>query len=185
MILAIVGMAGSGKSLLAQFFRSVGLPVVRFGEIVVTRVADHGWELTPASEQIVREEIRKEHGMAACAHLSLPMINESLRSSKHVVIDGLYSLAEYKFLDEQFGDDLFVIALFSSKRLRYTRLERRPERALTSSEAKVRDLHEVEKLEKGGPIALANVALINDGTPEELAKRATDLMNVLGIGRKD
>jgi dephospho-CoA kinase len=181
MILGIVGMPGSGKSVLAQYFRSVGLPVIRFGAFVLERIEKQGWRLTPENERIAREELRKEYGMAACARLALPQIRELLESGHHVVIDGLYSLAEYKLLREEFSDDLFVIAVVATKSLRYARLAQRPDRPLATAEATERDWHEVERLEKGGPIALADSTLTNDDSAEQLIEKAFELLHTLGI----
>jgi dephospho-CoA kinase len=52
----------------------------------------------------------------------------------------------------------------------------RPERPLTFQEAQERDITEIENVEKGGPIAFADYALLNDGTKEELLAEIDDLL---------
>ena len=56
----------------------------------------------------------------------------------------------------------------ASARLRYARLADRSERPLTAEEAQRRDYQEIENLEKGGPIALADFTLLNNDAPDAL-----------------
>jgi dephospho-CoA kinase len=52
--------------------------------------------------------------------------------------------------------------------LRYERLAKRPFRPLTEEEARSRDYSELEKLDKGGPIAFTDYLVTNDGTLEDM-----------------
>jgi dephospho-CoA kinase len=52
----------------------------------------------------------------------------------------------------------------------------RPERPLTFQEAQERDITEIENAEKGGPIAFADYALLNDGRKAELFAGVDDLL---------
>jgi dephospho-CoA kinase len=178
-IIAIVGMAGSGKSLLSEYLKAKAIPVIRFGEIIVGEVQRRGLALTPLNERLVREDIRKEHGMDACAKLALPVIKAKLLESSLVVIDGLYSFSEYKTLLSEFNGKLIVIAVAAPRKLRYERLAQRPERPLTNAEAEERDFMEIERIEKGGPIAIADYTLINDGSSEQLLAQAEALLSTM------
>jgi dephospho-CoA kinase len=171
LIIAIVGMPGSGKSVAATHFRAHGMPVVRFGKIITDEVLRRGLPLTPENEQLVREELRRKHGMDVCARWSLPALHQTLARHENVVIDGLYSFSEYKMLAAEFQDKLFVIAVAAPRRVRYERLENRPERPLTRSEAVNRDYREIETLEKGGPIAIADETIVNDASQEEFIQK--------------
>ena len=178
-IIAIVGMPGAGKSILAGHFRGAGYPVVHFGDIILDEVKRRGLPVTPLNEQIVREELREKIGMDVCARLSLPLIKEKLKEHSVIVIDGLYSFSEYKTLSETFGESLVVVAVFTSKQLRYDRLASRVERPLRREEARERDFREVEKIEKGGPIALADYTLLNNGTTVNLIHEAEKLLALI------
>jgi dephospho-CoA kinase len=123
-----------------------------------------------ANERAVREELRRTHGMGAFALLSLPKIEALRREGKRVLIDGLYSFSEYKILKEKYGGDLLVIAVFTPRALRYRRLAQREERPLTAAEAVSRDFAEIENIEKGGPIALADYTIVNDGAKDDLVR---------------
>ncbi len=87
-VVAIVGMAGSGKSEVAHQFEKSGYVRIRFGDITDAEVKKRGLELNEANERQVREQLRKEHGMAAYAKLNLPRIDKTLKKSD-VVVDGL------------------------------------------------------------------------------------------------
>jgi dephospho-CoA kinase len=161
-IVAIVGMPGSGKSLVASYLKSKGFPIIWFGEIIIREVEKRSLPITPQNEQTVREEIRKKHGIGVCAQMALPLIKAKLLEHQLVIIDGLYSLSEYKILKQEFNDELLVLTIFTPKALRYERLALRQERPLTLKEAEIRDFAEIDKIEKGGPIAMADLTIIND-----------------------
>lgn len=166
--LALVGMPGAGKSLCAQHLEQRGFFQFRFGSIVTDEVERRGWPLTADNERVVREEFRRRSGMAAIAERALPILKHELSQRRSIIIDGLYSFSEYKLLREEFGDALFVVAIVAPRALRYARLAARSVRPLNPQEAEARDFAEIEYLEKGGPIALADVTLLNDGTTEAL-----------------
>jgi len=176
-ILAIVGMAGSGKSVLSGYLRAKGFPVLRLGEFVMEEVERRGLPITPENERFVREDLRRQHGMDVCAQLALPVIRAA--QAELFVIDGLYSFSEYKTFRREFGDRLVVVAVFTSRPLRYQRLAVRVERPLTAEEAQRRDEVEIERIEKGGPIALADYTLLNDGAPDDLTRQAEALLKLL------
>ncbi|MCP6760313.1 MAG: AAA family ATPase [Fischerella sp. CENA71] len=170
-IIAIVGMPGSGKSVVASHFKNQGLPIIWLGEIIISEVEKKGLMLTPQNEQLVREEIRAKHGMDVCVQMALPLIQEKLLNHSLVIIDGLYSFSEYKTLKNFFSHELLVIAIFTPKALRYKRLFFRKIRPLTAEEAELRDFMEIEKIEKGGPIAMADLTIVNDGTQDQLHQK--------------
>jgi dephospho-CoA kinase len=167
-VLALVGMAGSGKSLCAAHLESRGYFQYRFGGIVVDEVVQRGWEINPVNERIVREEFRAQEGMDAIARRALPHLRVALTTHPRIVIDGLYSFSEYKMLRRELGEDMVVVAIACPRHLRYRRLSERAERPLTAEEAETRDYQEIENLEKGGPIAIADFTLLNESTPTEL-----------------
>lgn len=178
-VLAIVGMTGSGKSELAAYLHSLKHPVVRFGQITIDEIVRRGLEISPENERTVREELRAQHGTAVYAEQSLPHITKHLDTHPLVVIDGLYSMSEFKLIRAAFGAALFVVAVFTPRQVRYSRLTTRAERPLTLEQAEQRDFSEIDKLEKGGPIALADVTLINSGTVAELCSMADSLLSSL------
>jgi dephospho-CoA kinase len=166
-VVAIVGMAGSGKSEVARVFEKSAFARIRFGDITDQEIKRRGLELNEENERYVRQELRREHGMAAYAILNLTTISEALVST-NVVVDGLYSWEEYTLLKSRFEDDLCLVAVWASPRTRYQRLAGRKVRPLTGEEAASRDNAEIEKTNKGGPIAMADFTIINEASLKEL-----------------
>ena len=169
-IVAIVGMAGTGKSEVARLFEKAGFTRIRFGDVTDEELKKRGQELNEENERRVRELLRKEHGMAAYAKLNLPRIEAALASSD-VVVDGLYSWEEYLFLKEYYGENLYLVAVWTSPATRYSRLGGRRNRPLTPEEAAARDRAEIENLHKGGSIAMADYFIINETSLEDLREQ--------------
>jgi len=171
-VVGVVGLTGSGKSELVKAIVESGAHRrIYFGGIVVNRVAELGLEAGPSSEQWVREELRREFGMAAIAILANPLIEYELNSGRKVLIDGIYSMAEYEYLLERYPQ-LITIAIHAARSLRYARLSQRRVRPLSAEQALARDFAEVKNLDKGGPIAIADQHFVNDGDIAHLRRFA-------------
>ncbi len=166
-IVAVVGMCGSGKSVLTAFFEEKGWKKVYFGGVTMKELEKRGLPRNEQNERAVREELRSTYGKAAFAILLLDEIEE-LSKSNNVVLDGLYSWQEYKVLKERFGENLTVLCIAPDSQVRYTRLAGRAIRPLTKEEAISRDVSEIENIEKGGPIAIADHYITNNEGVEEL-----------------
>ena len=154
-------MTGSGKSEVTAIFRAIGFAPVRFGDITDAEVKKLGLPLTEENERPVRERLRREHGMAAYAILSVPAI-DAARKESSIVVDGLYSWEECLYLKDRYGGDFIIVAVWASPQTRYKRLSGRKIRPLTAEQAASRDRAEIENLNKGGPIAMADYTLLNE-----------------------
>ena len=177
-VVAIVGMAGSGKTEVASAFESNGFIRIRFGDVTDEEVKKRGLVLNEENERYIRELLRQEQGMSAYARLNLPRIAAALKHSD-VVIDGLYSWEEYTFLKNYYGENFYVVAVWASPRTRYARLSQRSDRQLTQEEAASRDLAELEKTNKGGPIAMADFTVANESSVANLRKEAERIISRL------
>jgi dephospho-CoA kinase len=189
-VVCITGLCGAGKSVLSDYFLENGYKYLRFGQITMDEVAKRGLPVNEANERFVREDLRKQHGMAAFAILNLPKIEELLKEG-NVIADGLYSFEEYKVLKEKFGDNLAVIAVFASPKLRYERLGNRKvvegdtnvrNRPLSVEEAKSRDLAEIENLNKGGTIAMADYTILNTKDLDFLQTQVKEVFDAVLTG---
>lgn len=177
-VVAIVGMAGAGKSEVARFFEQAGYKKVRFGDITDEEIAKKHLETTEDNERLVRELLRAEHGMAAYALLNIPRINKQLETS-NVVADGLYSWAEFLKMKKEYGDRFVILAVWSSPSTRYKRLSARKIRPLTLEEARSRDRSEIENSDKGGPIAVADFTIVNESSFENLKQETEKVLAAL------
>jgi len=185
-IVFIVGMAGSGKSIVSDELVKKGFAFLRFGQITLDKVKEQGLKPSESNERKAREGFRKKYGMGAFAILNIPKFDELLKKS-NVVGDNLMSWSEYKILKERYGDSMYVIAVYAPPKLRYQRLENRAVekdekqrfRSFTEEEAKARDYAEIENIEKGGPIAMADFTINNTGTIDELKQKVKDILKAI------
>lgn len=168
-ITALVGMCGTGKSVVAQYIDThYAFRPIYFGGFVLAEVKRRNLEINSTNEKIVREDLRAQHGIEVMAKLAEKEIDEAISQNTHVSIDGLYSFSEYTYLKQKYGAQLTLIAVHSSKRLRYERLGIREIRPLTPQQVDERDYFEIKNIEKAGPIAIADYHILNNGTIEEL-----------------
>lgn len=179
-IFAIVGMPGSGKTEVTRIFQEKGLPFVRFGEETDRALKEAGLQLTEQNERAYREKLRLKLGMAAYAIKAKPKIAKLVKEHEVVILDGLYSWEEYQYLKSEFPN-LELICVIAEPPVRYARLARRSIRSLSGEEARQRDIDEIEKLSKGGPIAIADYCIDNNGTIEKLKDNVVALLQRLAI----
>jgi len=169
-------MCGAGKSILADELVKLGWGFVRFGQITLDIINERKLEINAENEKKIREEVRAQHGMGAFATLNIPKF-DAILAEKNLVADGLYSWSEYKILKNYYGERITIVAIYAPPELRYKRLSERAldikndkdarNRPLTKEEAQKRDFAEIENIEKGGPIAMADYTILNTGTREE------------------
>lgn len=168
-IIAIVGMAGSGKSTVIDILvQKYKMPYIYLGDITLQEMKKRNLSAGQDNEKKTRIELRKEHGMGAYAKLSLPSIKKYLEKNDNVLLDGLYSWSEYTFLRKELNIPTILVAVIVSKKLRYQRLQERKIRPLTADESEKRDFAEIEDIEKGGPIAICDYYITNDSSLENL-----------------
>jgi dephospho-CoA kinase len=168
-IIALVGLTGSGKSTAVDYLTEKGYPKVYFGGVILDGLKKLGLPLTQEYEKPYREKLREEEGKDFVVNRIVAQINDLINSGqKRIIADGLYTWTEYKVLKHSFPGELTVVALVTPKKERHHRLSNRPERPLTNKEADERDWAEIENLEKGGPIAIADYFLFNNGDIEKL-----------------
>ena len=182
-LICTVGMPGSGKSFVSDELVSRGFSFVRFGQITLDEIIKKGLKPNEKNEKEVRERLRKQYGMGAYAILNIPKFDELLKKS-NVVGDDLISWTEYKILKEKYGDLMKVIAVYAPPEMRYKRLasrkaendEKQRFRPFTEEEGKSRDYAEIENIEKGGPIAMADFIIVNTGGKEDVKKRVSEIL---------
>lgn len=175
---AVVGMCGSGKSVVADFFAQLGWERVYFGGVTVSQLKKEGIEVNEANERAMREGLRARYGMGAFAEILKDEICQKLKKG-NVVLDGLYSWSEYKILHDLLSDNLILLAVVTNSGIRKERLATREIRPLTAEQVDSRDFAEIENLEKGGPIAKADYYIINNGNCEQLAAQLKDFLGTL------
>ena len=147
-------MSGTGKSEATNFLKDqFNFDLFYFGGIVLNEVKKRGLEINNENEKMVREDLRRQLGNGVLAKIASETI---AKTDSTILLDGLYSFTEYKILKELYPENFIVVAIHSDKALRYERLAQRKFRPLTKTEVDRRDYTEIENIEKGGPIAIAD-----------------------------
>lgn len=183
-IIAFVGMPGSGKgTCTAHLNQKHGWPIVHFGNMVYEEVQRRGLQNVD-DEIFVRNDMRAQEGPAVLAKHIARKADELLREGAGaVLLDGLYSWSEYKYLTEKYGEKLLVIATTAPKTVRRLRVLNRKDahRKYTLEQLIKREVDEIENLEKGGPIAYADYTLANLKSQDDLLAQLDEIITTIGL----
>ena len=183
-ILAIVGMSGSGKSVVVDYLTEKGYPKVYFGGMIYKEMEKRGIARTEdgESEKEFREMIRATEGKDWVVKQVIKEVNDLIAAGqKRIILDGVYSWTEYRILKHEFPKNLNVMAVVVDRKLRYKRVAHRPGRAFDATAIRERDRSEIENLEKGGPIAAADYYALNNGTIDEMKARVDEVLKEIGF----
>jgi dephospho-CoA kinase len=174
-LIALVGLPGAGKSTVTDVLVAHGFERVYFGGLTLEKLHEAGLEVNETNERSMREQLRRDHGMAAYAKLNVPKIEAALTRGP-TIIDGLYSWEEYLFLREHFPQ-MEVVAVYAPPKLRYERLGTRKERPLSEPEVRSREESQIENINQAGPIAMADWTFVNVGGTKELIRSVEEYIN--------
>src|SRR4030066_1911719 len=94
LVVGLVGMRGSGKSLVVQAAQRKGYDVVIMGDVVREETRKFGLELNPKNMGKVMLNLRKTDGQGIIAEKTIPKIRQT--QSPKVIVDGWRSLREAK-----------------------------------------------------------------------------------------
>lgn len=183
-IVAVVGMSGSGKSTAIEYLTVRGIPKVYFGGVIYKAMEEAGIPRTEdgESEKKFREEIRQKEGKDFVVLRAIQEAKNLIAAGqKRIVLDGVYSWTEYKILRKEWPTEMTVVAITVPKALRRKRLAERPDRPFDAQAAAERDRSEIENLEKGGPIAIADYYVDNSGTIPEFHENFAKVMREIGF----
>lgn len=176
-IIAVVGMSGSGKSVVVDHLTSLGFPKVYFGGMILKEMERRGIGISPETEKNFREMIRETEGKDWVVQQVIKEVHNLISAGqKRIVLDGLYTWTEYKILKKEFPGQISVLAVVVDKATRHKRVAKRPERPFNTEEIQERDRSEIENLEKGGPIAIADYYLLNNSSVEELEAGVDEIL---------
>ena len=178
-ILAIVGMSGSGKSVIVDYLTEKGYPKVYFGGMIYKEMEKRGIPRTEdgESEKEFREMIRKTEGKDWVVRQVIEETKDLINAGqKRIVLDGVYSWTEYKTLKHEFPKNLTFLAVVVDKKLRYDRVASRPGRSFDAKAIRERDRSEIENLEKGGPIVAADYYVLNNSTIEDMTSSVEEIL---------
>jgi dephospho-CoA kinase len=166
LVIGLVGMPGSGKSIVVETAQQQGYDVDVMGDVVREETRKRGLELNPKNIGAVMLDLRKAGGAGVIAEKCASRIEQTKRSK--VIVDGLRSLAEADVFKAHFHG-FSLIAVHASPETRFNRLNRR-KRSDDPDEWEVfreRDLRELS-VGLGNAIAMAQHMVINEDDKEEI-----------------
>ena len=161
-VLGITGLPGSGKSVVTRVSNSLGITVIRMGDIIRDEALKRNEDI---GETAIK--LREEYGKYVVSHRSVEIINEELKKSQSdnlkFIIEGIRSPAEVEIFKKRF-EDFKVIAVHSSPNTRFMRLKRRKRSDDSTNfiDFKKRDERELN-FGIGNVIATSDYMIVNEG----------------------
>lgn len=174
LIVGLVGMPGSGKSLIVEVAQKRGYAVVTMGDVIREETLKSGLELNPVNVGKVMLDLRKMNGEGVVAQKCIPKIE--LQKNKKVLVDGLRSLHEADVFRNHF-QQFNLIAVHASPETRFIRLLRRgrsddPKNWETFHDRDQREL----SVGLGNAVAMSENLVVNEGTPAETQEEVNDIL---------
>jgi dephospho-CoA kinase len=174
LVVGLVGMPGSGKSIVVETAQEKGYDVVVMGDVVREETRKRGLELNPKNIGAVMLDLRKKGGPGVIAQKCIPRI-EQTQSSK-VIIDGLRSLNEADVFKEHFPS-FSLVAVHASPETRFNRLNRRrrsddPDGWEVFRERDMREL----SVGLGNAIAMAEYIIINEDDKKDVKAKVMEAL---------
>lgn len=174
LVIGLVGMPGSGKSVVVESAQARGYDVVVMGDIIRQETRKRGLELNPQNIGAVMLDIRKTNGAGVIAEKSIPSIEQA--QSDKVIVDGLRSLDEaevFKTYFPRFG----LVAVYASPQTRFSRLNRRhrsddPKDWAVFHERDMREL----SVGLGNAMAMAEHVIINEDDKKDTKVRVEETL---------
>jgi len=186
-VLGISGMPGSGKGTFINICEKKGGKVFRMGNEVRKEVKKRKLTLTPENVGRIANEMREKHGSEIWAQRTLQSIKSWLEregsKGEFIIIDGIRSIDEVNFFKKHFSA-FILLSLHASPSLRWRRMKerRRSDDFPTEKMFLERDEREL-KWGIGEVIALSDEIISNNGSLEELERKAEEFFSQLKEGK--
>ena len=179
-VIGITGPNGSGKTEVAKALARLDVSCVRMGDVVWEEVRRRGQKITETNVAKVANELREREGLGAIAKRCIPLIKARGKGKRAVAVDGVRGVAEVNEFRRVFGKNFHLIAARAGEQTRYSRISSRVRADDAETREKFREKDQREGdwgLEKA--IALADFTIVNEGTLEELHKKAVKIYKQL------
>src|SRR3990170_4724391 len=121
LVVGLVGMPGSGKSVVVETAQQKGYEVVVMGDVIREETRKRGLQLNPKNIGAVMLDLRKKGGQGVIAEKCVPRIERA--DSNKIIIDGLRSLNEAEVFKQHFPS-FSLLAVHASPETRFNRLNR-------------------------------------------------------------
>lgn len=174
-IYGVTGMPLAGKTTVARILEEEGFSVLDMGEVVRKEMEKRDKDVSETGSFV--NSMRDQKGMDAIAKLSAPYLEEILERQKKVVITGMRGWNEKGRFEDDTGQNIEVIAVWTSiDERKRRREERQREEDIEGDEFHKRDVREIEN-GVGKLMALSDHMVENDAiTEEELEEKVKGLI---------
>lgn len=179
LLILITGMPGSGKSLVVEVAKEMGLRTYSMGDVVREIAEERYGSVTPENLLETAIWVRRSFGSDYVAKKVLEKIEED---SNIVVIDGVRSLDEVRVFEKK--GSIAILAIHSSPKTRFERLRKR---GRAGDPEKWDDFVRRDSIELslglGNVIALADYMIVNEETIDKVRAKIRDVLMSILVGR--
>jgi dephospho-CoA kinase len=174
LVIGLVGMPGSGKSVVVETAQEKGYDVVVMGDVVREETRKRGLELNPKNVGVVMLDLRKRSGAGVIAEKCVPTIQA--KEDSKIIVDGLRSLDEANVFKAHFPS-FVLVAVHASPETRFGRLNNRrrsddPDGWIVFQERDMRELG----VGLGNAIAMAEYLIINENNKKEVKAKVAEIL---------
>ncbi len=175
--IGVVGLPGSGKSIVSEVAKKYGIPTVVMGDIIRQVCFDNGLEINSENIGRIMVKIRQDEGMNAVAKRTLPKVAEI--KEKILIIDGLRSFEEIDLFRAKF-QKFIIIAIHASPQTRYARICKRS-RFDDTTNLKAFQERDDREINAGIAkiIALADIMFVNEGKIKPLKESVGNILQLI------
>jgi len=166
-IIAFTGMPCSGKTEAVEIAKTLGLPVIRMGDMVWEEVKKQGLELNDENVGAIADSMRKKQGKNIWAKRTIDKIN-SLNITNKIIVDGIRNIEEVDLFKKELCNNFVLIAIIASDKVRKKRslLRQRKDDSNDLRKIEERDKREIrwgiKDLISTADIIISNEHSIND-----------------------
>ena len=125
LVVAVSGLPAAGKGVFAEILADTGIPVRSMGDMVRAEVKSLGLKEEPHIFGEVAAKMREDHGDDVLAQRLISTVDELLKGNDIVLIEGLRGTAEREVFANHWGDNLLIVAIIASRKLRFERVQSR------------------------------------------------------------
>lgn len=185
MIIGVTGLTGSGKGALCKILAEKGFIKLGHSEIINEELKKRGLEITRDNQVMVANEMRKIHGIGYWARELI----KKIELEKDYVVEGFRNIAEVEEFRKIPGFFLIGIAAGFRRRFNWVMKRARPGDPTNLKEFiqnEKRDFFQFDKPEgqqNAICFSMADYYIANEGSFEELKKKADELIGELKTGK--
>jgi len=171
-VLAICGLAGSGKTTAIEAIEDLG-GVVTMGDVVRHEAKKRNLEPSGNNIGKIAKELREEGGSAIIAEKCVDLIKN--RKEEVIFVDGVRSISEINIFRKFWKFPIIAIVVDEEKRIKWLFERTRSDDPKSISELQERDKREIEfGLDK--VLKNADYIILNNSTIEDLKKKTREVV---------